>query len=146
MTNPINPLEIKKYIIATFGVDPTPLMDIYDDDDMRSSELKRRKQIAIKMIDDFKNKYNQSEGRARGMPLEDFVIKEIEDIYNLPRNKRKAELLLRAAVSLKIINADKYFATRAKWGYEEDEDKRNKLNQFLQKDEKKPDAFDILLG
>lgn len=136
MPNKINSLEIKKYIIAKFGVDPTP---IFEDKFISRRNDQNSAKRAWLYLQELKAKYDQSSG----LSLEQYISQQIKEVYERSRGKRFATYLLRVAKANKLIGPETYKQIRESWGFTEyDEDIENGLKQA----EERPDPFDLLIN
>lgn len=119
--NKITALEIKKFIISHYGVDPTPLFKL-----SQSDEHIRDFDMAWAAISDYsKNRaaerLNEIVNKLRDVFPEHRqgeIVNEINTIRNMSgRGSRFAIILLMTALKMGLINKSVYKQTRESWGF-----------------------------
>lgn len=137
MNTKINSLEIKKYIISKFGVDPTPIFDDKYLQEALAGEFSRNR--AFMYLKELKATWDQNSG----LTLEQFVASKIKELYEGGRSKRFAIILLLVAKAQRLVGPQVYKQLRELMGAKKtDEDLENRLKET----EPQLDAFDILLN
>lgn len=128
MLNPINSLDIRKFIIAEYGVDATHLfrdMDLLDG--VISQYSKKRaadilSDIVSKTEAKISSQANPADPQQGGINKESAIDKAVmEHIFNLAsqssRGRRFAIILLLMAKAANLITNDSYRNARELWGF-----------------------------
>jgi hypothetical protein len=133
--NKINSLEIRKYLIARFGVDVSPLFRDRDLLDGVISDYTKKKAALILSEIQSKNAHDPA-------TMEQSTIDTIHKYYELSsRGKRFAIILLLMARTKEMISTEQYKQLRELWGYNQ---YAPDVEQALKKPEPVQDDFSKL--